>query len=83
MEFCLDYFCEKNQKENFSKEEIKKNIKCLQRLKMACDQSKKYLSLKIALKNGKNAYIISNNFNCIKSDFFNCHPLPIIYEIKR
>ena len=47
MEFCLDYFCEKNQKENFSKEQIKKNIKCLQRLKMACEQSKKYLSLKM------------------------------------
>ncbi len=43
MEYCLDDFCKKNSK---TKEEIKKNYKCIQRLKIACERSKKILSIK-------------------------------------
>ena len=47
MEFCLDKFCKQNKEKNFLKEEIKKNIKCNQRLKIACEQTKKYLSFNL------------------------------------
>ena len=46
MEYCLDNFCENNKKNKFDKKEIKKNIKCKQRLKMACERSKEFLSIK-------------------------------------
>ena len=47
MEYCLDKFCEQNKEKKFLKEEIKKNIKCNQRLKIECEQTKKYLSFNL------------------------------------
>ena len=44
MDYCIDKFCEANK--NFSVEKIKKNNKCKQRLKIACEQLKKNLSFK-------------------------------------
>ena len=43
MEYCIDDFSKKNQ---ISKDEIENNNKCLQRLKIACEQTKKILSVK-------------------------------------
>ena len=43
MEFCLDEFSQKNI---ISKDEIKKNKKCIQMLKIACEKTKKILSIK-------------------------------------
>ena len=43
MEYCLNDFCKKNK---LPKEDIKKNYKCMQRLKIACEGSKKILSIK-------------------------------------
>ena len=43
MEFCLDEFSHKNI---ISKDEIKKNKKCIQMLKIACEKTKKILSIK-------------------------------------
>ena len=43
MEFCLNNFVEKTKKD---KEKIKKNYKSMQRLKIACEQTKKILSKK-------------------------------------
>lgn len=43
MEFCLDDFSKRN---NISKDEIKKNCKCIQMLKIACEKTKKMLSIK-------------------------------------
>ena len=44
MEFCLDEFSKNNN--NISKDEIKKNCKCIQMLKIACEKTKKILSIK-------------------------------------
>ena len=46
MEHCLNEFCNKNKDKNFSINDIKNNIKCNQRLKIACEQTKKMLSIK-------------------------------------
>ena len=43
MEFCLDEFSQKNI---ISKDEIKNNKKCIQMLKIACEKTKKILSIK-------------------------------------
>ena len=43
IEYCLDYFSEKNK---ISKDEIKKNYKSIQKLKIACEETKKVLSQK-------------------------------------
>ena len=43
MEYSLDDFCNKNK---ISKNDIKKNYKCMQRLKIACERTKKILSIK-------------------------------------
>ena len=43
MEFCLDKFCSDN---NYDKKEIKNNYKCIERLKRACEETKKCLSIK-------------------------------------
>ena len=43
MEFCLDKFCLDN---NYDKKEIKNNYKCIERLKRACEETKKCLSIK-------------------------------------
>ena len=43
MEYCLNDFSNKNR---IPKEDIKKNYKCMQRLKIACERSKKMLSTK-------------------------------------
>ena len=43
MEFCLDEFSQKNI---ISKDEIKNNKKCIQMLKIACEKTKKMLSIK-------------------------------------
>ena len=46
MEFCLKNFCHTNDGENFIVEEIMKNTKSMQRLKIACENTKKFLSQK-------------------------------------
>lgn len=43
MEYCLDQF---SQKIKISKEEIRKNTKCMQMLRIACEKTKKMLSVK-------------------------------------
>ena len=43
MNFCLDEFSQNNK---ISKDEIKKNRKCIQMLKIACEKTKKMLSIK-------------------------------------
>ena len=46
MEFCLKNFCHTNDGEKFIVEEIMKNTKSMQRLKIACENTKKFLSQK-------------------------------------
>ena len=41
-EECLDFFC----KSKIKKEDIINNYKCMQRLKIACEKTKKILSVK-------------------------------------
>ena len=47
MEYCLNEFCNKNKDKHFSKDEIYKIKKSIQRLKIKCEQAKKYLSIKM------------------------------------
>ena len=47
MEYCLNEFCNKNKDKHFSKDEIYRNKKGIQRLKIKCEQTKKYLSIKM------------------------------------
>ena len=47
MEYCLNEFCNKNKDKHFSKDEIYRNKKGIQRLKIKCEQAKKYLSIKM------------------------------------
>ena len=47
MEYCLNEFCNKNKDKHFSKDEIYRNNKGIQRLKIKCEQAKKYLSIKM------------------------------------
>ena len=47
MEYCLNEFCNKNKDKHFSKDEIYRNKKSIQRLKIKCEQAKKYLSIKM------------------------------------
>ena len=47
MEYCLKDFYKKNKDKNFKMEEINVNYKCKQRLKIACEQTKKNLSIKM------------------------------------
>ena len=47
MVFCLEHFCQKNKDDNISVDEIKRNYKCIQRLKMACERTKKILSTEV------------------------------------
>lgn len=86
MEFCLNDFCNKNKDKNFTKEEIKKNIKCNQRLKIACEQAKIYLSYKtkdtIFIENfykdeSINIEITRSKFEEITKDFFSKLEEPI------
>ena len=44
MEFCLKKFCQTNEGQKFVVEEIMENIKSMQRLKIACENTKKFLS---------------------------------------
>ena len=46
IDFCLNEFCNKNKDKNFLKDEIYRNKKSIQRLKIKCEQTKKYLSIK-------------------------------------
>lgn len=91
MEFCLDEFCNKNKEKNFKKEEIKKNIKCNQRLKIACEQAKKYLSYNqedtIYIENFYkeeliNIKITRSKFEEITNDFFSKLKEPINQVVK-
>ena len=59
MEYSLDLFCNNS---NYNKDIIKKNYKCIQRLKRACGETKKYLSI----KENEKIYI---------EDFYNSKPL--------
>lgn len=43
MEFCLEFFCSRKK---IPLDEIKSNYKCIQRLKIACEQTKKILSIR-------------------------------------
>ena len=43
MEFCLEIFCSRKK---IPLDEIKSNYKCIQKLKIACEQSKKILSIR-------------------------------------
>ena len=47
MEYCLNEFCNKNKDKHFSKDEIYRIKKSIQRLKIKCEQAKKYLSKKM------------------------------------
>ena len=44
MDYCLDEFCREN---NYNKKNIENNYKRMQRLKRACEETKKYLSSKL------------------------------------
>ena len=46
MDFCLKNFCHTNEGQKFVLEEIVENVKCMQRLKIACENTKKFLSQK-------------------------------------
>ena len=47
MDYCLNEFCEKN---NCLERTIRMNYKCMQRLKRACEEAKKYLSINLQEK---------------------------------
>ena len=77
MEFCLDEFSQKNI---ISKDEIKNNKKCIQMLKIACEKTKKMLSIKLEDKvyiedfyNGLtlNCSITRSKFENLCKEYFN------------
>ena len=47
MDYCLNEFCEKN---HYLERTISMNYKCMQRLKRACEEAKKYLSINLEEK---------------------------------
>ena len=61
MDYCLDNFCKNG---NYDKALIKKNYKCIQRLKRACEESKKYLSVKYDDKIIINDFYDSKPLSC-------------------
>ena len=77
MEFCLDDFSKRN---NISKDEIKKNCKCIQMLKIACEKTKKMLSIKeedtIYIEDFYNGLVLNcsikrSNFEDLCEEYFN------------
>ena len=47
VDYSLKVFCDQNRQNNYKEEKIRENYKTMQRLKRACERTKKYLSSKM------------------------------------